>query len=206
MTGFDSPTTALQVVVTGACGALGQALIRRLVERGRLTFGADAAGVELPLARILGVDRVHRGGLVVDDLVEYVRGDVDSATLISHVMSGKTDAVFHLAVAPPDDVEADGDAIARDLDALRTLLAAAAAQRRPPRFVYASSLAAAAAPATGQGTRDAISELLLADESRRGRLDARIVRLPQALEAAAEALVAAHELAPQALGIGRLVG
>jgi nucleoside-diphosphate-sugar epimerase len=111
-------------------------------------------------------------------------------------MSSVTGSLFHLAATPGTDLEQDFDAGLRDLDAVRTLLAACRnqhrAQRRVPRLVFASSFAVFGgggavddrtrpAPRTGYGTRQAITELLLAEATRCGFVDARSVRLPTVL-------------------------
>ena len=78
-----------------------------------------------------------------------------------------------------------------NLDATRCLLEAARAGASSPRFVFASSLAVfgpplpatitdetAVHPQSSYGTQKAICELLVADYSRKGFVDGRVLRLP----------------------------
>jgi D-erythronate 2-dehydrogenase len=102
------------------------------------------------------------------------------------------DVVFHLAAVVSGQAEAEFDLGMRvNLDATRGLLEAARAVGRSPRFIFTSSLAvfgppmpavitdeAAVHPQSSYGTQKAIGELLVADYTRRGFVDGRVVRLP----------------------------
>ncbi|HUN94086.1 MAG TPA: NAD-dependent epimerase/dehydratase family protein [Burkholderiaceae bacterium] len=176
----------LNVVVTGGCGFLGQALLRALAAR-RSLAGAD--GTAQPIGRILALDLVHHPALFTDPLVEYVRGDAGSAVLLPHVLGGDTASVFHLAAVEPQLAETDFDLGMRThVDGMRALLEACRAQRRPPRFVFASSLAVLGprpdvdddtrpAPSSSFGIQKQVGELLAAQYGRQGFVDARTVRL-----------------------------
>jgi nucleoside-diphosphate-sugar epimerase len=107
-----------------------------------------------------------------------------------------TDIVVHLAAVVSAQAEADYDlglkvnlhGTLRVIDACRRL---AAAGGKPPRLVFTSSVAsfsggqdavladdARQIPANSYGAEKAAAELLLADASRRGFLDAVLLRLP----------------------------
>jgi nucleoside-diphosphate-sugar epimerase len=110
------------------------------------------------------------------------------------LIADRPDLIFHLAAIVSGEAEADFDKGYRiNLDGMRHLLEAirAAGGGYNPRFVFASSIAVFGAPFpdaigdeffhtphTSYGTQKAISELLLADWSRRGLLDGVGIRLP----------------------------
>ena len=102
------------------------------------------------------------------------------------------DVVFHLASVPGGAAERDyvlGRSV--NLDATLRLLEALADSPKSPRFVYASSVAVygeklpllldeftPAAPAMSYGTHKLMCELMMADASRRGWVQACTLRLP----------------------------
>ena len=107
-----------------------------------------------------------------------------------------TDVIFHLAAVVSAQAEADYDLGRRVnlrgtdavVDACRRLVAAGS---RPPRVVFTSSVAsfsggqdavldddARQVPANSYGAQKAAAELILADATRRGFLDAVSIRLP----------------------------
>jgi nucleoside-diphosphate-sugar epimerase len=103
-----------------------------------------------------------------------------------------TDVVFHLAAVVSAQAEADYD-LGRRVNVRGTdaVIDACRRLRRPPRVVFTSSVAsfsggpgavlgddARQIPANSYGTQKAIGELLLADATRRGFLDAVSIRLP----------------------------
>ena len=102
------------------------------------------------------------------------------------------DAIFHLAAVLSGQSETDFDLGMRiNVDATRRLLEAARGGGRRPRFVFTSSLAVygpplpaivtertAPQPQSSYGAGKAIAELLVADYSRRGYVDGRVLRLP----------------------------
>jgi len=212
----------MQLVVTGACTALGQAVLRAIARRGQL---CNALGVPAPVQRIIAVDRVQPAQLFVDARIEYVRGDYEQPRFLARMMGVVTDSVFHLAaLGCTDDAAVDAavdgaakpgfagaamdreaafsdldNALLRSLDTTRALLDACGFQTAVPRIVFASTQAvrseAGALPASTQAVCAALCELVLAESARRGLVDTRCVRLPGvvALDAAAEALVEAHE-------------
>jgi dihydroflavonol-4-reductase len=121
----------VRVLVTGASGFVGKALVARLVARGH------------------AVRALARPTSQVGDLVrlgaELVPGDLAGAGALASALDG-CEAVFHVAGA----VKAlDGDALVRvNAEGTRNVAQACAARPRPPVLVYVSSLAAAG-PARG---------------------------------------------------------
>jgi nucleoside-diphosphate-sugar epimerase len=177
----------MRVLITGAAGFLGKALTTALLARGAL---CDAQGVSRPITELLLADRAP---VIVSNVgpigVQALAGDLADATFVDALAQRRCDAIFHLAASLTLDAEQDAAAAyAVNVDAIRRLIEAGAAQAK---LVFVSSIAVfggvlpdvvddtlRAAPATTYGTHKAIVELLLADYSRRGQVDARSLRLP----------------------------
>lgn len=178
----------MKVVITGGAGFLGRRLARALLARGRLA-GQD--GAEREIERLVLLDLVPAGELQ-DSRVEVVTGDVADEALLRAVLGTDTASVFHLAAVVSAQAEADFDLGMRvNVDATRRLLDACRGLARPPRLVSTSSVAVyggalpdgvtdgtAVQPQSSYGTQKAIGELLVADYTRRGFVDGRVLRLP----------------------------
>lgn len=178
----------MKVLITGGAGFLGRRLAARLLERGRLA-GPD--GAERIIRRIALVDVIPAEGFD-DPRIEAVAGDIADPLLLSRVMGADTLSVFHLAAVVSAQAEADFDLGMRvNLDASRALLEACRASGRRPRVVFTSSVAVyggelpplvgddtALHPQSSYGTQKAMGEMLVADYTRRGFLDGRVLRLP----------------------------
>ncbi len=174
----------MQVVLTGAAGALGQALLRAIAARGSLL---RADGLVAPVRRVIAVDRTQPAALFLDPRIEYVRGDYEQPRFLARMMGAMTDSVFHLSAlgAGTDELGQAQDldtALLLSLDTTRALLDACGFQAAPPVLVFASTLAARAQsgslPATTEGVCAALCELLLMESSRRRIIDLRCLRLP----------------------------
>lgn len=168
----------MKVLITGGAGFLGKRLAVRLLAR------AD-------IDEIVLVDVVPAEGFA-DPRVRAVAGDIADADLMASLVDASTAGVFHLAAVVSGQAEADFDlGMAINLDASRLLLDLCRRRGHKPRVVFTSSVAVyggdlpdivtddlALRPASSYGTQKAIAELLLADYSRRGFVDGRILRLP----------------------------
>ena len=159
----------MNVLVTGAAGFLGSALVHAL----RVGH------------RVVATDR--------DD------GDIADPEHVRRLFETTFDRVFHLAAVVSGAAETDYDAGRRvNLEATQLLLEACRAQPRRGgplvRFVHASSIAVfgtplpariddttAPVPTLSYGTHKRVAELLIDDLSRRGELDGRALRLPGVL-------------------------
>ncbi len=178
----------MKVVITGGAGFLGRRLARALLERGRLA-GPDGAPRELE--RLVLVDLVPADGFR-DPRVEVVTGDLADEALLRRAIGTDTASVFHLAAVVSAQAEADLDLGMRvNLDGTRRLLDACRALARAPRLVSTSSVAVYGGelpalvgddtplrPQSSYGAQKAMGELLVADYTRRGLVDGRVLRLP----------------------------
>jgi nucleoside-diphosphate-sugar epimerase len=178
----------MRVVVTGGAGFLGRRLATALLARGRLT-GPD--GRERPIERLVLLDLATPPGLA-DPRVELVAGDVADEATLRRALGPDASSIFHLAAVVSAQAEEDFDLGMRvNLDATRRLLDACRALPRPPRLVSTSSVAVyggalperitddtALRPQSSYGAEKAMGELLVADATRRGFVDGRVLRLP----------------------------
>ena len=170
----------MRVVITGGCGFLGRRVALRLLERLEVDELVlfDNAPSALPLPE--------------DRRLKLVTGDIADLETVRGVVAPGTNSVFHLAAVVSGEAEADTDLGYRvNLDGARAVLEACRALGTCPRLVFASSLAVyggalppavgddtALTPETSYGTQKAIGELLVNDNSRKGFVDGRAVRLP----------------------------
>ncbi|MEG3086274.1 NAD-dependent epimerase/dehydratase family protein [Sphingomonas sp. PB4P5] len=166
----------MRVLVTGAGGFVGRAVIRRLASEHVVIATTDRS---LPP----GVDGIE--------------GDLADPILQVRLLALQCDAIVHLATIPGGAAEADpARAWAVNVDVARVLADGAAAGRTasgaPVRFVFASSIAvlgdtlptggiddtAPLAPSMLYGGHKALVETWLSVLSRRGELSALALRLP----------------------------
>ncbi|PVX81857.1 NAD-dependent epimerase/dehydratase family protein [Paraburkholderia unamae] len=180
----------MRVMVTGAAGFIGRSLTAKLLDGIRL---ADGQGGYRAIDEIVLVDcdfpqraplRAAGGVRVV-----HLAGDLADAGFVDEVASVGANAIFHLAAALTlDSEERDAAAYLVNVESIRRWIGRASPSTR---FVFASSIAVFGgelpatvtdherfAPETTYGTHKAVAELLLAEASRKRRIDARILRLP----------------------------
>ena len=182
----------MKVLITGGAGFLGRRLARVLLERGELT-GSDGTArriEELVLLDVVKGDDLENGDGRAR--VTHIVGDIAQRSVLECAIDAQTQAVFHLAAIVSGQAEADFDLGMRiNLDASRCLLDVCRARLHRPRVVFTSSVAVyggvlpdpvrddtALNPQSSYGTQKAIAELLLADYTRRGFVDGRVLRLP----------------------------
>jgi nucleoside-diphosphate-sugar epimerase len=172
----------MRISILGANGFLGRRIAERLAADGTLGGRRISA---LTLFDIAAPPKPRAGFPVA-----CLAGDI--ADLPAEAVPPGTDVIFQLAAVVSGAAEADYDLGRRvNLDGLRAVVDACRALETPPRVVFTSSVAsfsggqgvvlgddARQLPANSYGTQKAIGELLLADASRRGFLDAVSLRLP----------------------------
>jgi D-erythronate 2-dehydrogenase len=179
----------MQVLIFGAAGMIGRKLTQHLARTGEI------AG--RPVTALSLVD------VVAPEPPQGFAGKTSTATLdiadpaaVARVIAQRPEVIFHLAAIVSGEAEADFDKGYRiNLDGTRHILEAIRQEgmKTPyrPRLVFSSSIAVFGAPfpeligdeffntpLTSYGTQKAMSELLLADYSRRGFLDGIAIRLP----------------------------
>jgi len=180
---------SVHVAVIGAAGMIGRKLVAALARDGRL---GDAGVSHLSLLDLVEPEAPPGWGATSTCWTADLAAPVTAERLVA----GRPEVIFHLAAVVSGQAEADFDLGYRvNLDGIRALLdairAAHAVDGYRPRLVFSSSIAVfgapmpdvtpedfVAAPLTSYGTQKAISELLLADYTRRGVVDGVGIRLP----------------------------
>ena len=159
----------MRILVTGAAGYIGCALVRALGE-----------------ADVLATDQTSvpfRHSLV---------GNIAYPQFARSLITAEVDVVFHLAALVSGGAEQNFElGMKVNLDATRDLLEACRRAGHCPRFMFASSIAVyggalpdpvtddtAPAPRISYGAQKLICEVLIDDYSRRGYVDGRAARLP----------------------------
>lgn len=176
----------MHIVVTGAAGMVGNKLIARLVKDGGLNGK--------PIDKFTLTDVVAPAKPAgFTGQVDILTGDLASPGAAAKLIAEKPDVIFHLAGIVSGEAEIDFEkGYHVNLDGTRALLEAIRnAENYHPKLIFTSSIAVYGAPfphaipddfhltpLTSYGTQKAISELLLADYSRRGFLDGVGIRLP----------------------------
>ena len=187
MAGRSPSDTAAHVLIIGAAGMVGRKLVERLLRDG--TLGTQAISL-LRLADVVPPSMLLGSGTPVQIAV----ADIAVPGAAAKLLTGRPGVIIDLAAVVSGEAESDfAKGYRVNLDATRNLLEAIrlAGDGYRPRLVFSSSVAVfgpplpevigddqASTPATSYGTQKAIAELLLADYTRRGFVDAVGIRLP----------------------------
>ncbi len=165
----------MTIVITGAGGFVGRALVRRLVERGGSVVALDSHAGHIPAG------------------VKAVIGDIADPAVRAEAFRNGCNALVHLATVPGGAAEANPAASRQiNIDAMYDMLDAAKAAGQKPRVVYASSIAVFGDPLPAEGVDDttqlapkmiygghkAMMEIAVAMMHHRGEIDGVTVRLP----------------------------
>jgi nucleoside-diphosphate-sugar epimerase len=179
----------MHILITGAAGMIGRKLTARLVGAGAGSLN-DRAIEKLTLIDVVAPQKPEK---FVGN-VESRDADIADAAAADAAVAGRPDVIFHLAAVVSGEAETDFEkGVHVNLDGSRALIEAirAVGDGYRPRLVFTSSIAVFGAPfpqsiaddfhltpLTSYGTQKAIVELLLADYTRRGFVDAIGIRLP----------------------------
>ncbi|MCW3477638.1 NAD-dependent epimerase/dehydratase family protein [Limobrevibacterium gyesilva] len=172
----------MRISILGGGGFLGRKVASRLAADG--TLGGT------PVTSLTLFDLAAPPAPSAPFPVATLGGDI--AALPAAAIPEGTDVVFHLAAVVSAAAEADYDLGRRvNLHGTDAVIDACRRLARPPRVVFTSSVAsfsggqgalldddARQVPANSYGTQKAAAEMLLADASRRGFMDAVSLRLP----------------------------
>jgi nucleoside-diphosphate-sugar epimerase len=178
----------MDVLVIGAAGMVGRKLVSKLAAGG--VVGGRV------IDRLILADVVAPEAPAFEGNIDTVPADLSEPGVADTLLATRPQLIFHLAAVVSGEAEADFEKGYRvNLDGTRALLEAVrmagSKESYVPKLVFASSIAVfgaplpevigeteCLAPLTSYGTQKAISELLLADYSRRGFLDGIGIRLP----------------------------
>ncbi len=173
----------MHISILGGGGFLGHRLAARLAREGQLGGRAIRSLTLFDVSEPAPPDNAPFP-------IRAVAGDV--AELPAAAIPPQTEIVFQLAAVVSAQAEADYDLGRRvNLRGIDAVIDACRSLTRPPRVVFTSSVAsfsggqgarladdARQLPGNSYGAQKAAAELLLADASRRGFLDAVAIRLP----------------------------
>lgn len=182
----------MKVLVTGAAGFVGSVLAKRLA--------LDAQALGKPVTELILVDAQAPAGTPdsgngagpVSPSVRWCTGNLADTPFVDSLAALAPDVVFHLASMPGGAAERDpGMGLAVNLHGTTRLFEQLALGPNLPVVVFTSTVAVYGGalpavvddatplqPMTSYATHKLMTEYLLADLSRRGRLDGRTVRLP----------------------------
>jgi D-erythronate 2-dehydrogenase len=173
----------MRISILGGAGFLGRKIAARLARDSKLGDTPITSLTLFDIAAPPKPDAAFPIHTVAGDLVE----------LPAEAIPPNTDVIFHLAAVVSAQAEADYE-LGRRVNLRGTDAVVDACRRlggKPPRIVFTSSVASFSGgqnaviqdetrqvPANSYGAQKAAAELILADASRRGFLDAVCIRLP----------------------------
>ncbi|UGV25951.1 NAD-dependent epimerase/dehydratase family protein [Rhodopseudomonas boonkerdii] len=177
----------MRVLITGAGGFIGTTLTAALLQGGVLK---NAKGESETIDGVLLLDTYLPP--TSDPRITRMQADMSDRETRAAIAAWKPHSVFHLAAVLTTAAEDDpAAALVVNVSSLAGLIDAVGNKTAPPRLIFPSSIAVFGGllpdnvdddhlqkPQTSYGTHKAIAELMLADATRHGVVDARALRLP----------------------------
>jgi len=189
----------MRILITGADGFIGRALVARLLEGKDRDIGGALIDAE-PEGSFLGAPAKRRLTLIdqqfenklADSRVRLIVGNIADPDVLRKAFHSGIDCVFHLASISGGLAEKDFElGLAVNLVATQHLLELLRRQEYVTRVVFASTIGVCGvplpeiideslepAPTLSYGAQKLIGEVLITDYSRRGFIDGRSLRLP----------------------------
>ncbi|WP_163122893.1 D-erythronate dehydrogenase [Acinetobacter portensis] len=178
----------MNILITGGTGFIGKQIASKILELGSITFDGELAK---KVEKIILFDAFQGEDVPQDSRVEVVTGDITNKQTVQEIVKN-VDVVWHLAAVVSSAAEADFDlGMNVNLYGLLNILDVIRSQNTQPRFIFASGCAVfggdlpeivtdktVVTPKSSYGMQKAIGELLVADYSRKGFVDGRVLRLP----------------------------
>lgn len=178
----------MKVLITGGTGFIGKQIAARLLELKTFTFDN---GQTQSIDKIILFDAFAGEGVPAHPHIEVVTGDIADPAIVKKITQ-EVAVIWHLAAVVSAAAEADFDlGMKVNLYGLLNLLETVRQHNQQPTFIFASGCAVfggqlpdvvtddtVVTPTSSYGTQKAIGELLVADYSRKGFIDGRILRLP----------------------------
>ena len=177
----------MKILIMGGAGMIGQKLLNLILNKGELRSQKIS---EITLFDI--VDAPHPTNTSISIITKT--GDISDPSVSNDLVSSEPDVIFHLAAIVSGQAEQEFD-LGWNINAKGSWGLFEAIRHKGknycPRVVFTSSIAVFGAPfpdqipdnffttpLTSYGAQKAISELLLADYSRKGMIDGISIRLP----------------------------
>lgn len=176
------------ILITGGTGFIGKQIANKVLDIGHIKFDGEQPQ---QVDKIILFDAFKGEDLPQDPRVEVITGDITDKSTIGNLIKN-VDVVWHLAAVVSSAAEADFDlGMNVNLYGLLNILDAIREQKTTPRFIFASGCAVfggdlptivtdktVVTPKSSYGMQKAIGELIVADYSRKGFIDGRVLRLP----------------------------
>ncbi|MEB3752764.1 D-erythronate dehydrogenase [Acinetobacter sp. MD2(2019)] len=177
----------MNVLITGGTGFIGKQIAARLLKQGQMQID----GKNQEINKIILFDAFAGEEIPQHQKIQVVTGDITDKNTLETLLSD-IDIVWHLAAVVSSAAEADFDlGMQVNLYGLLNILDILRHQKRHVRFIFASGCAVfggelpdivndqtVVTPSSSYGMQKAVCELLVADYSRKGFIDGRVLRLP----------------------------